>query len=380
MFRSQVHFGKALVLLTASIFLIGAKTSHAQDRAGAVYVMTNQVANAVQVFNRAPNGTLTLGGSFPTGGAGAPTGNPFGNPNDPLASQDSVILSPDHHLLFVVNAGSNEISVFAVEKNALVLRDKVFSGGQLPISLTLHDDLLYVLNGGLAPNITGFVVASDGKLSPLAGSTRPLSGGGAANPAEVSFTPDGRALIVTEKNTNLIDTYTVDDDGLPGAPSPHNSVGIEPFGFAFARHDVFVDSETMQAAPDAGAASSYRVSDSGDVEVISASIHDFQTAPCWLVVTRNHRFAFTTNTGSGSVSSYSVAADGTLTLLNSQAANPGPVSFPIDMALSSGSRYLYLIANGVHKVFGYRIEPNGSLVLVTSVAGLPPSVQGIAAR
>ena len=75
-----------------------------------------------------------------------------------------------------------------------------------------------------------------------------------------------------------------------------------------------------------------------------------------------------------------VAADGTLTLLNSQAANPGPVSFPVDMAISAASHYLYLIANGTHQVFGYRIEPDGSLVLVTTVGGLPPASQGIASR
>jgi 6-phosphogluconolactonase (cycloisomerase 2 family) len=360
--------------------LIGVQTSYAEEQAGAVYVMTNQVPNAVQVFHRAANGILTPGGAFLTGGSGAPTGNPFGNPNDPLASQNSVVLSRDHHLLFVVNAGSNEISVFAVEKNGLDLRDKVPSGGQLPISLTIHDDLLYVLNGGLTPNITGFHLGPDGKLTPLAGSTRPLSGGAAANPAEVSFTPDGDVLIVTEKNTNLFDTYTVGEDGLASGPASQNSVGIEPFGFDFARQNVLVDSETMQGAPEMGAASSYRISDSGGLDVVSPSVRDFQTAPCWVVITRNHRFAFTTNTASGSVSSYRVASDGALTLLSSLAAAPGPVSFPIDMALSSESRYLYLIANGIHKVFGYRVEPNGSLVLVTTAGGLPPASQGIAAR
>src|SRR5437764_509701 len=185
-----------------------------------------------------------------------------------------------------------EISVFAVQQSGLVLADKVPSGGQTPLSLTIHNNLLYALNSGAAPNITGFVIGADGKLSPLAGSTRPLSGDGAANPAEVSFTPDGSVLIVTEKNTNVIDTYTVAPDGLPSGPMSHNSAGIEPFGFAFAGHDFLVDSETMQGAPATGAASSYRVSDSGDLDLVSASVRDFQTAPCWLVITDNSRFGF----------------------------------------------------------------------------------------
>jgi 6-phosphogluconolactonase (cycloisomerase 2 family) len=233
----------------------------------------------------------------------------------------------------------------------------------------------------LAPNITGFVIGPRGKLTPIPGSTRPVSGGSAANPAEVAFTPSGDILIVTEKNTNVIDTYTVGGDGLASAPTPHPSSGIEPFGFAFARHDILVDSETMQGAPAQGAASSYRVSDSGNLELVSASVHDTQTAPCWLVITENTRFAFLTNTLSGSISSYSIDANGSLTLLNPVAAMTGGLeSAPIDMALSNGSRYLYAVANGTHMVLGFRVESDGSLVQVADVPGLPPASQGIAAR
>ena len=101
------------------------------------------------------------------------------------------------------------------------------------------------------------------------------------------------------------------------------SVGIEPFGFALAHPGILVDSETFQGAPGLGAASSYNVASSGELQVVSPSVHDTQSAPCWLVITADHRFAFVTNTASGSVSSYQIAADGTLTLLNAGAASPG---------------------------------------------------------
>ena len=140
------------------------------------------------------------------------------------------------------------------------------------------------------------------------------------------------------------------------------SVGIEPFGFALAHPGILVDSETFQGAPGLGAASSYNVASSGELQVVSPSVHDTQSAPCWLVITADHRFAFVTNTASGSVSSYQIAADGTLTLLNAGAASPGPVSFPVDMALSKGSRYLYVLANSLRSVFGYRVESDGPLV------------------
>src|SRR5215213_1032534 len=98
-------------------------------KSGAVYVLTNQAVNAVAAFNRAPDGTLTPAGTFPTGGSGDPVAQPGDPPTDPLASQGALILSENNHLLFAVNAGSNEVSVLAVGKGGLTLVDKVASGG-----------------------------------------------------------------------------------------------------------------------------------------------------------------------------------------------------------------------------------------------------------
>ena len=58
--------------------------------------------------------------------------------------------------LYAVNAGSNSISRFSVRKGGLEWEATVPSGGTMPISLTVHDHLLYVLNGGAPTNITGF--------------------------------------------------------------------------------------------------------------------------------------------------------------------------------------------------------------------------------
>ncbi|MFL6553449.1 MAG: hypothetical protein ACJ8LV_08800, partial [Chthoniobacterales bacterium] len=151
-------------------------------QAGAVYVLTNQVENAVAVFRRTPDGHLTAAGEFSTGGAGNPVAIPPDPPVDPLASQGALIFGPGNRFLFAVNAGSNEISVLSVGRSGLNLIDVVDSGGVRPISLTVRDDLLYVLNEGGTPNITGFTIGGDGTLSPLAGSTQPLVGGAAADP------------------------------------------------------------------------------------------------------------------------------------------------------------------------------------------------------
>jgi hypothetical protein len=131
--------------------------------AGAVYVLTNQTTNTVAVFRRTAWGMLTPAGEFPTGGAGDPTPQPPDPATDPLASQGALIMSRGNQYLYAVNAGSNQISVLRIRKNSLDIVDVVDSGGVRPISLALHDDLLYVLNEGGTPNITGFTIEEVGR-------------------------------------------------------------------------------------------------------------------------------------------------------------------------------------------------------------------------
>jgi 6-phosphogluconolactonase len=205
-------------LLIGSVSMVAASNA-----AGAVYTMTNSSAgNAIQEFDRAADGKLTVGGSFSTGGNGSGTG---------LGSQGAIVLSKDNNWLFAVNAGSNEISVFSVKSNSLELIDKISSHGNDPISLTYSRPYLYVLNAGNGGGIAGFRVASNGHLSFLQGSVRPLSNdGGTLSPEEIGFTPDGGHLVVSEKASNRIDTYTV-ANGLAHGPVVNTSAGPAPYGF-----------------------------------------------------------------------------------------------------------------------------------------------------
>jgi 6-phosphogluconolactonase (cycloisomerase 2 family) len=252
----------------------------------------------------------------------------------------------------------------------------------MPISLTVHGNLLYVLNAGGSGNITGFTV-DRGQLTPLAGSTQPLSNGGvgsAPGPAQISFTPDGQQLVVTEKASNSILTYAIGAGGLASAPTVHPSAGMTPFGFAFNRRGYLIVSEAFGGAPDASAASSYALGGS-DLQVISPSVPTHQTAACWVVVTGNGKYAYTTNTGSGSVSGYQVGRDGSLTLLDADGVtgDTGPGSMPTDAALSVGSRYLYVLNSGTHTVAAFQVNGDGSLAPLGEVS-IPAGAVGIAAR
>src|SRR5919106_551531 len=348
--------------------------------AGAVYVLTNQVENAVAVFRRTTDGHLTAAGEFSTGGAGDPVAIPPDPPVDPLASQGALVFGPGNQFLFAVNAGSNQISVLRVGRAGLSLVDVVDSGGVRPISLTVHDDLLYVLNEGGTPNITGFTIGDHGTLTPLADSTQPLIGGTGADPAQVSFNNDGTLLVVTEKLGNRLDTYVVDANGLPSAPIDNASSRMTPFGFSFNSDDFLVVSEAFGGAPNQSAVSSYSSDPAGVLSVITGSLHNNQTAACWVVIPNNGTLAIVSNTGSGTISTYNIDANGMLTLANAVAADLGPMNAPRDMALSVNGRFLFVQTEGGVSVAGFRVEANGSLTPIDTVGGLPFGAQGIAAK
>jgi 6-phosphogluconolactonase (cycloisomerase 2 family) len=349
-----------------------------QSQIGEVYVMTNQSANAIAGFRRAPNGRLIAMGTVSTGGAGNPVAPPPGAPSDPLSSQGALILHDN--FLFAVNAGSNEISVLSIGHIRPRLVHKVSSGGTRPISLTAHGNRLYVLNEGGTPNITGFTFDDRGRLSPLSNSTRPLSGAAMTDPSQVSFSPDGELLVVTEKATSIIDVYTVAADGRPTGPMIRQSNGMTPFGFAFADRANLIVSEAFGGMPNQSAVSSYRADANANLNVVSGSVPDTQTAACWIVVGNDGRHVFTTNTGSGTVSSYGLRRDGALSLLNPIAANLGATSSPIDMALEKDDRHLYVHAAGSRAIVLFRLERDGQLVPVSTAGGLPLGAQGVAAR
>jgi 6-phosphogluconolactonase (cycloisomerase 2 family) len=338
--------------------------------AGAVFVASNATAgNAVLLFRRDGQGELTPAGSFATGGTGTGAG---------LGNQGGLALAEAGRLLYVVNAGSDQISGFQITPGGLELLGTVASGGDLPVSLTVWGDLLYVLHNGAAPNVTGFRIGTGGQLSPIPGSTRPLSGP-APDAAQVGFSPDGDRLVVTEKATNQLVTFPVLPDGTLGSSSVITaSQGQTPFGFAFDKRGTLIVSEAFGGVVDASAMSSYRPNQPG-WDPISASIGTTETAACWVAVTPNGRFAYTTNTGSASISGYAVGADGSLSLLDADGVTGSTGAGPIDVDVSRNGRFLYTLNSAGHSISGFRVEADGALTPVATVTNLPVGANGLVA-
>ena len=337
---------------------------------GAVYTMTNSAAgNAVLAYTRAADGTLDGPESFPTNGTG--TGSGLGN-------QGALALGDGGRWLFVVNAGSNSVSSFHVGHAGLALTDVVPSGGDRPVSVTVHHDLLYVLNAGGTGNIQGFRIAPNGELSPIAGSNRPLSGAAVAA-AQIGFTPDGSRLVVSERATNLFSIYEVAADGSATGPTAQPSAGTTPFGFGFDQNETLIVSEAFGGAVNGSAVSSYDVGQ-GAFAVTSPSVPTTETAACWVAVSGNGRFSYAANAGSASITGYAVANEGSITRLDVDGVTATTGAGPTDLALSAGSRFLYVICNGSHTIDGYAVGADGSLEPLASPATIPNGVNGIVAR
>jgi len=159
------------------------------------------------------------------------------------------------------------------------------------------------------------------------------------------------------------------------------SAGSTPFGFAFTKRGYAIVSEAFGGAPGAGAMSSYAVRPGGILNLISGSVPNGQAAPCWVVITNNSRFAYTTNTGTNNISGYYVNHSGNLTLFNDGGVTAPTEGSPIDMALSQNSRYLYNLNSSGHSITYFRVNMgSGSLTPLGSVGGLPVGAVGLAAR
>src|SRR5262249_59678435 len=286
-------------------------------------------------------------------------------------------LSEDGRWLLVVNPGSDELSLFAVQPDGLRLADRVGSGGSKPTSLAISGALVYVVNNG-TPNISG-VHLTHRKLTSPARPARPLSGAD-ADPAQISFPPGGGALIATERGTNSISSYTIDERGYAQGPTTIKSSGQTPYGFGLTKDGSLIVSEAFGGAMGAAAASSYAVSGAGELTMMSGSVGDTRSEVCWVALTKDDRFAYVTNFGDGTISCYEIAADGRLKLHDPVAgsARQGEKSLR-DEAISGDGRYLYAIDPDAQKLFGWAVGQGGHLTPAGQFGGVPGTVAGLAA-
>jgi 6-phosphogluconolactonase (cycloisomerase 2 family) len=334
-----------------------------QQPDGFVYVQTNDAkVNEVVVFARR-SGELERLDAYLTGGQGS------GEPH--LPSQSSVVLHDDR--LFVTNAGSDDVTVFAVEGDKLTVVDRVASGGAAPRSIAVHGRQVYVLNTGGEANVVGFQL-EENRLRTSGNTAR-----AGTDPAQVAFSPDGRTLLVTDR-ADKIHVFAVDADGLLGDGIAHDSSGATPYGFDVRPDGVLVVTEAAGAQVGKASASSYRLGDATKLVPLSGAVASTRSEVCWAVISKDGHTVFVTNFGDGTISSYAIGDDGRIELREAVAATTVEGGPGIrDEALSSDGEYLYALHADTGRVFGWRVDWKGKLDAVGSANGLPLTSAGLAA-
>ena len=387
------------VLATATA---GLSAGPAHAARGHVYVSTNaEAGNAVVVFNRDAKGRLYQGGVFETGGNGA-----GGNPTFPVPISDSdgmVTLSPNRKLLFAINIGSNTITSFQVRGNGLRRISTVSTGGIGPNAADARNGVLYVTNTGGPgpgapgsggpptgqPTMMGFRYSSGGTLTPISGSQVNLPP--VSLPAAIRLDPQLTYLAVTERGANQTQHFPLDAGHVPGTPVayPVNTGSAHPFALALTSNDVMLTADEGNPPPDGPGGdsriTSYNAATPQSPTPLDSDANS-QTATCWIVLTGNERYGFASSALSGMVTSFSLTAQGQITVIGAQ---PVTDTVATDMGRSRDSKFLYVNSINVDpmalafmssRIDIYRINSDGTLALIGKTASsLLGSGSGMAA-
>lgn len=453
--HTLLHAALSMLALTA---MLGGTAGLAQPqgddhraRHGALFVMTNASdasrGNEIAMYRRAANGDLSMVGFFPTGvldkadpqlGSGpAPVAQVLHAVDaslprvvasaDGLGSSNSLLLSDDKRCLFAVNAGSHSVSAFRVHDDGLTLVSVVPSRGVFPVSLAVHNDLLYVLNAGDAGSVAGFRVARCA-LQPLTAPPVSLAGLSDAfpipvpgevltTPAQVGFSPDGRRLVLSIKGgdplvsggrlqalpSGRMAVYPVRSDGQLGVPTVtrFNALGSGPlantggpFSFVFTGEQTLV---TVHA--NSGTVGSFTLNADNTLTLTrnQPPLSTGAFAPCW--IDSNGRFVYTASFGApsgvrqiigegtglpdrdGVLTGFRLNADGTLAPLGVSVSYPSPPqngtgNHAIDVRVIGD--FLYFIQPRSGRIGRLTVAPDGSLTDMQHYAGLTPGLEPFA--
>jgi 6-phosphogluconolactonase (cycloisomerase 2 family) len=375
--------------------------------------------NEILAFPRYADGSLgPVEQGVPTGGLGSGPGLLL--PDDPLGAQGSLIVDQGNRLLFVVNAGSNDVSVFSIHGNTLTLVDRQPSDGAYPVSLALLNHTLYVLNAA-GNSVAGFGVSSGGNLTHFQTCALPSLPSGAHHvrpgtqtqipqpvmvqtQGQVGFSPDGTRLFVVSKEGPLLQNgfpftstlgpgriHVYDVGGaqhtLLNCGNPTTTVlssngsgnGKMPFSFGWTAQGQRVPVEVAgsKTALGGGAVSSCALRGDDTLAPVSTSIGNGETAPCWIVRSGTNLYVANNVSNASNqpnaISRYVVNSKG-------QLANPSVAATLgtslTDMTITTDGRFIYQLATGSAQVWPFRVGSTGALTGLTPVADGQPQHSG----
>jgi 6-phosphogluconolactonase len=316
-------------------------------------------------------------------------GSPFlagslGTPAKTL-SQGALQLSIDGRDLLAVDRGSNQISVLRIKLDGsldLVGDGPVSSNGVNPASIAVRGDLVYVANAGTPTssgetNYTGFTLDPGGELRPLPGSTVTLPDG--SRLTDVFFNSDGSKLIGTRASTSLIDSFTVVpmDCSLPPQARrlQHRVKGVRqrvpPHQLGAALR--LQRTRRRRCGHCLRLHRQRRWHPGSDRRL---TVPESPDRAFWIEITHEGQYLFVVNTDSKSISSYSIASDGLLTLLQTTPVNAS-TALPGDARLSPDGTTLWVVDAGGNTISGFTVDGGSLTELPTFPTSGPAGAQPI---
>ena len=365
-----------VALVVLACFGVTQPAAHAADTGG-VFVMTNAATgNQVIAYARDVQGRLQQRAIYDTEGRGR------GGMIDPLQSQGALTLSPDHSLLYAVNAGSGTVTSFQVKGANLTLVGHVPSGGSEPVAVTQFGNIVYVLNGAGPGDVVAFRESKAGRLEQIAESTTYLSGVNTGG-ASISVRPDGKFLAVVERGASAISTFPVNANGNLGSIVTTVSANPGAFSGRFAPNGVLLVTDNTPGTSDASLLSSYTISGNGTLLPISQSAPTYGNGNCWSVVTPSGAYVYSENSASSTIAGYTLSKAGVLKpIRNTIVATLPSGSTNLEVAVTADGKFLYTLNAGSGTIGIFAINSDGILTEVADRSdGLLPSAgyEGLAA-
>lgn len=377
------HAVTALSLLTSLLCVQTVAAQRQSERVdlqrNGVFVLGNDADVNTVIAYELRAGALTQAGTFATGGRGGAGGN-----------QGGLALAQEQRSLLAVNAGSDSLTSFGVERGFLDLRDVVSAHGVSPVSLATctkagsTSAYAYVLNAG-SRSIAGFSLDGDGHLEFLPGSVQALSDSSSSG-AQIAFDNTCSMVVVIERNPDYFMLYDLDDQGVADPGVQVASLSAGQLGSAVTTNNQLLVSETGTSA-----ASSFQLDPEAlDIIPVSQTVENGQAGSCWAVATersfrcegggRQCTVGYIMNAGTSNITSYTIDHLGVLSLREVVAEETFGGAF--DGALADRDRYLVVqsrVSPEQRALNLYRIAADGHLELAQIIDDLPASANSVAA-